>query len=138
MKNNKGFSLVELIIVIAIMAVLIGVLAPQYLKYVEKSRVSADETTISGVREAMLTCLADEDIYEDVNSGNYVTVQAAGGITGDNDKLTNAVKKIVGTTAKFGSKTYKSDIKFSATYSSSDMIWKVTPTMDTVKENAKN
>lgn len=36
--NNKGFSLVELIIVIAIMAVLIGVLAPQYLKYVERSR----------------------------------------------------------------------------------------------------
>lgn len=40
--NNKGFSLVELIIVIAIMAVLIGVLAPQYLKYVERSRQSAD------------------------------------------------------------------------------------------------
>lgn len=40
--NNKGFSLVELIIVIAIMAVLIGVLAPQYLKYVERSRESAD------------------------------------------------------------------------------------------------
>lgn len=51
--NNKGFSLVELIIVIAIMAVLIGVLAPQYLKYVEKSRVSADadqvDTFISAV-----------------------------------------------------------------------------------------
>lgn len=40
--NNKGFSLVELIIVIAIMAVLIGVLAPQYLRYVERSRRSAD------------------------------------------------------------------------------------------------
>ncbi|MDE7360278.1 MAG: prepilin-type N-terminal cleavage/methylation domain-containing protein, partial [Lachnospiraceae bacterium] len=33
--NDKGFSLVELIIVIAIMAILIVVLAPQYLKYVE-------------------------------------------------------------------------------------------------------
>ena len=32
--NNKGFSLVELIIVIAIMAVLVGVLAPQFMKYV--------------------------------------------------------------------------------------------------------
>jgi len=36
--NNKGFSLVELIVVVAIMAVLVGVLAPSYLKYVEKAR----------------------------------------------------------------------------------------------------
>ncbi|MCM1143504.1 MAG: prepilin-type N-terminal cleavage/methylation domain-containing protein, partial [Lachnoclostridium sp.] len=34
--NNKGFSLVELIIVIAIMVILVAVLAPQYLRYVEK------------------------------------------------------------------------------------------------------
>lgn len=36
--TNKGFSLVELIIVIAIMAVLVGVLAPQYVKYLNKSK----------------------------------------------------------------------------------------------------
>lgn len=41
-KDNKGFSLVELIIVIAIMAVLVGLLAPQYLKYVNNSKVSID------------------------------------------------------------------------------------------------
>ena len=33
--TNKGFSLVELIIVIAIMAVLVGVLAPQFIKYLK-------------------------------------------------------------------------------------------------------
>lgn len=41
-KNNKGFSLVELIIVIAIMAILVAVLGPQYLKFVERSRKSTD------------------------------------------------------------------------------------------------
>ena len=41
-ENNKGFSLVELIIVIAIMAVLVGVLAPQFIKYVESSKQSTD------------------------------------------------------------------------------------------------
>lgn len=40
--NNKGFSLPELIIVMAIMAVLVGILLPTYLKYVNNSKVSAD------------------------------------------------------------------------------------------------
>ena len=51
--NNKGFSLVELIIVIAIMAVLVGVSAPAYLRYVEKSRKSADIQAIDSVMVAM-------------------------------------------------------------------------------------
>lgn len=41
-RGNGGFSLVELIIVIAIMAVLVGILAPQYLSYMHKARVAAD------------------------------------------------------------------------------------------------
>ena len=41
-KRNAGFSLVELIIVVAIMAVLVGVIAPQWLKSVERSRRVTD------------------------------------------------------------------------------------------------
>lgn len=49
-KNNKGFTLVELIIVIAIIAVLAAVLAPQYVKYIERSRQGVDANTISEVK----------------------------------------------------------------------------------------
>ncbi len=57
--NNKGFSLVELIIVIAIMAILIVVLAPQYLKYVERSRNSTDMQNARSLMTAAETWAAD-------------------------------------------------------------------------------
>ena len=41
--NNKGFSLDELIIVIAIMAILAVTLAPRLVQYVERSRVASDK-----------------------------------------------------------------------------------------------
>ena len=52
-KNNKGFSLVELIIVIAIMAVLMAVLAPQFLRYIERSRLQSDNTAIGEIANAL-------------------------------------------------------------------------------------
>ena len=63
-KNNKGFSLVELIVVIAIMAVLMAVLAPAMLRYVEKSRVQKDESAVSEVINAVNNALAEETINE--------------------------------------------------------------------------
>ena len=64
--NNKGFSLVELIIVIAIMAVLIGVLAPQFIKYVEKSRESTDITNLDTCVSAVQAYYADKTMSDDI------------------------------------------------------------------------
>lgn len=57
--NDRGFSLVELIIVIAIMAILIVVLAPQYLRYVERSRNSTDMQNARTLMTAAETWVAD-------------------------------------------------------------------------------
>ena len=78
MKNNKGFSLVELIIVIAIMAILVGVMAPQLIKYIEKANVSADTQVCDSVRTAVQTTIMDPAIvtdksYQDVTSSVATT-----------------------------------------------------------------
>lgn len=65
MKNNKGFSLVELIIVIAIMAILVGVLAPTYLRYVQKAAISADLELVGSISKAVTYASADQDILDD-------------------------------------------------------------------------
>jgi len=77
--NNKGFSLVELIIVIAIMAILIAVLAPQFLKYVEKSRNSTDIANATEIVTALQTAAADPDFLDKYAlADSTVTIPATG------------------------------------------------------------
>ena len=59
-KNNKGFSLVELIVVVAIMAVLMAVLVPTLVRNVEKSRQQTDKTAIAELRQAIVNAIAEE------------------------------------------------------------------------------
>lgn len=69
--GNKGFSLVELIIVIAIMAILIGVMAPQLLKYVERSRQSKDVQAVDTIHTAIVTAMLDPAVTDAPTSETY-------------------------------------------------------------------
>lgn len=53
--NQKGFTLVELIVVVAILGVLAAVAAPNYMNYLYKSRVSADVSTARAILNAART-----------------------------------------------------------------------------------
>lgn len=85
-KNNKGFTLVELVIVIAILALLVGLLAPQYTKYVEKSRKAADADNLEEMVKAVQVYEADTDSDAALAAGDYsieLSTTVAPVLTGD-------------------------------------------------------
>ena len=74
--NNKGFSLVELIIVIAIMAILAGAIAPALIRYIDKSRKSNDVSSGKTIKTAVETAMGNEVAYEELtNNGSGSTIE---------------------------------------------------------------
>lgn len=64
--NNKGFSLVELIVVIAIMAVLAAVAIPTFAGFITKANVASDESFINDVTYAAKIAHTVEGTVSDV------------------------------------------------------------------------
>lgn len=132
--TNKGFSLVELIIVVAIMAVLTGVLAPQYLRYVEKARLQRDNSAIAEIANSIKIACTEEKINQEVvaagPTGESVaftttaTTTQTLDLTGT-DVLVAELAKTLGTKVELTSGTYtKSDkgVKLTATAESNGAI----------------
>jgi len=66
--NNKGFSLVELIVVVLIMAIIAVALAPQVMKWVENSRKSTDIENYNALVEACNVASTNEDFLKNVTA----------------------------------------------------------------------
>jgi type IV pilus assembly protein PilA len=76
--KNKGFSLIELIIVVAIMAVLVGVMAPQYAKYLEKTKKSIDCNAISTILDACEVIALDPHTVWEITDPIEIEITATG------------------------------------------------------------
>ncbi|WP_343209000.1 prepilin-type N-terminal cleavage/methylation domain-containing protein [Anaerolentibacter hominis] len=65
-KNNHGFTLVELIVVIAVLVILVGLLAPNVIRYIEKSRDakcrSAQDAVLRDYKYALTELMAVQTV----------------------------------------------------------------------------
>ena len=60
--NRKGFTLIELIAVIVVLAILVGVALPKYFDYAAEARVAATKGSLGGVRAGIANYFANSSI----------------------------------------------------------------------------
>ena len=63
LRKSEGFSLIELMIVVAIIAVLAAIAIPSFLRFQLRSKTSEATTNLGGIRTCEETYRAEEDLY---------------------------------------------------------------------------
>lgn len=100
--TKKGFTLIELIVVIAIIGVLAAILVPSMLGYVKKSKVSNANSAANSLQKAINTCLVEIDeesqMASDIDTINHTAGQ---------DTVTIALISGATSTAPAGDKTFQ-------------------------------
>lgn len=108
MKNNKGFSLVELIVVIAIMAILAAVAVVGVSVYIPKARQAADEQLVADIKYAMNIAAQSGQL----TPGDYVVIYMDKDATcGNNDP--EAESKIDAALAAVFGEDWKTELRLS-------------------------
>ncbi len=78
--NKKGFTIVELVIVIAVIAVLAAVLIPTFSSLIAKANLSNDQQVVANMNKALAVEFA---AAKPASAGEAITALAASGFYGD-------------------------------------------------------
>lgn len=79
MRRTKGFSLIELMIAIAIVGILAGIAYPAYTDYVQRSKISEAVANLSDMRTKLEQFFLDRRTYVGACAANTVAPKPSGG-----------------------------------------------------------
>ena len=114
--TKKGFTLIELIVVIAIIGVLAAILVPTMLGYVRKSKISSANSAASSVYKGINSALTELD-EEGVDVGGLYILKWTGGSTNawsvSSDDTDLSTTSLYGSSGRFDKKVanFFNDVK---------------------------
>jgi type IV pilus assembly protein PilA len=83
-KNQKGFTLIEILIVVVIVAILAAISVPIYIEYVKSARASDAKTTINAIWQAAQIYYQDKGDWpstiEELTNERYVDIATSTGL----------------------------------------------------------
>ena len=126
MKNQKGFTLIELMIVVAIIAILAAIAISQYQDYVIRSQVSEGSSLADGVKTAVGEFVNNRGTFPSTN--NSAGLAAAGSILGEYVGSVNAAGGLIvasysGAKANANIKTPVKSLSFSPITHAGSLEW---------------